>query len=531
MENEFKLKEYFLKTEKRRDPAFLIKNGIREIIFEKKFFLLLLGVDIFGLLLRLIWIKYGNIELFAEEAQYWLWSKNLDLSYYSKPPLIAYVNFLSTSLIGATELGVRINAIIIGFILPLLIFQFSKILSLSDRIAFFAAIILMVMPFYNIISLVFITDSLVVIFWLLTQIYLFKAFKTNRLKFWLFAGIFLGLANLSKPVALLYYPIIILYLFNFKRELIKTRGFCVLIITSVLLISPVIIWLAKNNWLMIKHIFALSGIQKGNIPLIKSLQNIGEYIVGQILILSPFFLGIVFIIFKNSANVSVRETKENLNFILFPLLFIWLFFFIVSIKKIEVNWLFFAYPSISVLLSYFYFNLQAKKNLYISIVASATVVILLTYPRIFDSLGVSDLYPPKIDTYHRMYGWRDLGHNVSSLVKKENQKKIFIFSDSYQVASQLAFYVEDNPQTYCINNGRRMNQFDLWKGLDQFNDQGYNAIYVSSEAAGQNILNSFIGPINHYIFTAYYRNKFPIQYHIYYLTGYKEFPSEIINKF
>jgi len=297
MLNEFKLKEYFLKTEKRRDPAFLIKNGIKEIILGKKFFLLLLGVDIFGLLLRLIWVKYGNIDLFAEEAQYWLWSKNLDLSYYSKPPLIAYVNFLSTSLIGATELGVRINAIIIGFILPLLIFQFSKILSLSDRIAFFAAIILMVMPFYNIISLVFTTDSLVVIFWLLTQIYLFKAFKTNRLKFWLFAGIFLGLANLSKPIALLYYPIIILYLFNFKRELIKTRGFCVLIITSFLLISPVIIWLAKNNWLMIKHIFALSGFQKGNIPLIKSFQNIGEYIVGQILILSPFFLGIVFIIF------------------------------------------------------------------------------------------------------------------------------------------------------------------------------------------------------------------------------------------
>jgi len=265
--------------------------------------------------------------------------------------------------------------------------------------------------------------------------------------------------------------------------------------------------------------------------LIKSFQNIGEYIVGQILILSPFFLGIVFIIFKKSAKVSVRETKENLNFILFPLLFIWLFFFLVSIKKIEVNWLFFAYPSISVLLSYFYFNLQTKKNLYISIVASATVVILLTYPRVFDTLGISDLYPPKIDTFHRMYGWEELGHKVSSLAKKEKQKRIFIFSDSYQVASELAFYVEDNPQTYCINTGRRMNQFDLWKGLDQFYDQGYNGIYVSSEAAGQNILSSFIGPINHYVFTTYYRDKYPIKYHVYYLNGYKKFHDEITNKF
>jgi 4-amino-4-deoxy-L-arabinose transferase-like glycosyltransferase len=508
-----------------------IKNGIKEIVLEKKFLLLLLGVDFFGLLLRLIWVKYGNIDLFAEEAQYWLWSKNLDLSYYSKPPLIAYVNFLSTSLIGTTELGVRINAMIIGFILPLLIFQFSKILSYSDRIAFFAAIILMVMPFYNIISLVFTTDSLVVLFGLLTQIYLFKAFKTNGLKFWLFAGIFLGLANLSKPAALLFYPVIILYLYIFKRELIMTKGFCVLIFTSVLLISPVIIWLAKNNGVMIKHIYALSGIEKGNIPLIKSLHNMGEYIIGQILILSPFFLGSIFIFLKKSGKVTVKENKENLNYLLFPLVFTWLFFFFVSIKKIEVNWLFFAYPSISVLLSNFYFNHQAKRSLYISIVATATIVILIFCPRVFDYLGVSDLYPPKIDTIHRMYGWQELGHKVSSLAKMEKQGKMFIFSDSYQVASELAFYVEDNPQTYCINTGRRMNQFDLWKGIDQFNDQGYNAIYVSSEAAGQNILNSFIGPVNHYVYSTYYRNNYLIKYHIYYLTGYKKFSSETINKF
>ena len=510
---------------------YLIKKGIKEIILEKKFILLLLGFNILGLLLRLIWVKYGHINLFAEEAQYWLWSKNLDLSYYSKPPLISFVNFLSTSLMGNTEFGVRINAMVIGFILPILIFQFSKILFHSERIAFFAAIILMVMPFYNIISLVFTTDSLVVLFWLLTQIYLFKAFKTNRLKFWLFAGVFLGFANLSKSTALLFYPAIIFYLFFYKRELISTKGFCVFILTSVLIISPVIIWLAKNNWVTLKHLLALSGIQKDNFSMIRSLHNLGEYIIGQILVLSPFFLGIVYLIVKKSSKVQILQIKENLRYLLFPLVFVWLFFFFVSIKKIEVNWLFFAYPSIAILLSYSYVRLYAERNLYISLVATATIVILFLFPRVFDLLGVSDLYPPKIDTIHRMYGWQELGNYVSSLAEKDKQKKIFIFSDSYQVSSELAFYVVNNPQTYCINIGRRMNQFDLWKGLDQFDNQEYNAIYVSSEVASQNILNSFIGPINHYVFNTSYRKKFPIQYHIYYLTGYKKFSNEIINRF
>jgi hypothetical protein len=60
-----------------------------------------------------------------------------------------------------------------------------------------------------------------------------------------------------------------------------------------------------------------------------------------------------------------------------------------------------------------------------------------------------------------------------------NTQKLFLFSDSYQIASEMAFYMEGHPQTYCINNGRRMNQFDIWKGIEQFDNRGYDAIYVS----------------------------------------------------
>lgn len=42
-----------------------------------------------------------------DEAYQWLWSKRLALSYFSKPPLIAYLQFIGTSLWGDTEFGVR----------------------------------------------------------------------------------------------------------------------------------------------------------------------------------------------------------------------------------------------------------------------------------------------------------------------------------------------------------------------------------------------------------------------------------------
>ena len=56
---------------------------------------------------------------------------------------------------------------------------------------------------------------------------------------------------------------------------------------------------------------------------------------------------------------------------------------------------------------------------------------------------------------------------------------LFIFSDSYQISSELAFYMKGNPVTYCVNLGRRMNQYDLWPGFEKL--IGHNAIFVLYE--------------------------------------------------
>jgi undecaprenyl-diphosphatase len=56
---------------------------------------------------------------------------------------------------------------------------------------------------------------------------------------------------------------------------------------------------------------------------------------------------------------------------------------------------------------------------------------------------------------------------------------VFIFSDRYQVSSELAFYMDSHPATYCINLGRRMNQYDLWPGFENF--IGHHAIFVRKD--------------------------------------------------
>jgi undecaprenyl-diphosphatase len=85
--------------------------------------------------------------------------------------------------------------------------------------------------------------------------------------------------------------------------------------------------------------------------------------------------------------------------------------------------------------------------------------------------------PQKYDPTLRLTGWKLLGEEVGG-VKEEYQKDspIFIFSDTYQIASELAFYTPEQPRTYNVNLGRRMNQYDIWGGFDKLT--GNDGLYV-----------------------------------------------------
>jgi len=60
-------------------------------------------------------------------------------------------------------------------------------------------------------------------------------------------------------------------------------------------------------------------------------------------------------------------------------------------------------------------------------------------------------------------GWDQLGEHVGSVHQTmPNPGQTFIFGLNYQMASELAFYVPDNPHTVSINRWHRPNVYDYW---------------------------------------------------------------------
>jgi undecaprenyl-diphosphatase len=106
-----------------------------------------------------------------------------------------------------------------------------------------------------------------------------------------------------------------------------------------------------------------------------------------------------------------------------------------------------------------------------ALILSFAVTSVAHYPTIVN-------LPVKLDPTERLHGWQELGDEVTKIYKEMSAtQQVFIFSDTYQVSSLLAFYVKGQPETYCINLGRRMNQYDIWTGFHDLIH--HDAIFVS----------------------------------------------------
>ncbi|MCC5996289.1 MAG: glycosyltransferase family 39 protein [Oceanicaulis sp.] len=73
---------------------------------------LMLAGGVLGVLLvvRTLALFIDPGSLYADETQYWLWSRELDWGYYSKPPMIAWLIALSTAVFGDSDWAVRLLA-------------------------------------------------------------------------------------------------------------------------------------------------------------------------------------------------------------------------------------------------------------------------------------------------------------------------------------------------------------------------------------------------------------------------------------
>jgi undecaprenyl-diphosphatase len=460
---------------------------------------------------RIYYILHGPLDLSPDEAHYWEWSRRLDLSYYSKGPMIAYLIYVGTSIFGDTVFGIRIMAVIFSALSSIYMFKLVNHMypqqteSNGQIVALSSALLLQVIPLFAPFGVIFTIDSPFVFFWILSLYIFWKAINRNALSVignglkqdthrassithyghWFLLGISIGLGLLTKYTMAFFYVCVFLFLlFSEKRYLLKTVKPYLALVISLVVFSPVIIWNFQHDWLTIRHTAGQAHVLEG---LTISFKSFVEFFGSQIGIITPIiFAMMLYALFKTWAIDRRQKTEEKnlatdhrllatkfLRYFSIPVIG---FFLLKSIHgKVQPNWAMTGYiTGIIAFTKYFIPGDRRQKTedrqkiklitgywlLATGIGLALFVTVIAHYPAVVK-------LPLKLDPSSRLRGWKELGMEVSRIYDSmKNKGEVLIFSDRYQVSSELAFYVKGHPRTYCINLGRRMNQYDLWPDIN-----------------------------------------------------------------
>jgi membrane-associated phospholipid phosphatase len=467
-----------------------LKNIYEEDPISSVFFILLL-VLLAG---RIFYISYGPLQLSPDEAHYWEWSRRPDLSYYSKGPLIAYLIGLTTAIGGANELGVRFLAPFFLFFSSLIIYRLSIELYNDSRIGVLAGLLLQFIPLFAAYGIIMTIDSPFIFFWILSLYLFFKAIRENKIIWWALLGVSTGLGMLAKYSMAFFYICGAIYLImeKEKRGLLKDLKTYLPLIISLILFLPVLVWNIKNDFVTFRHTGGHLGIYEG--LKLRPLSFL-EFIGSQFGVITPFlFIAFMIAIFQLTVTFATNREKKNrtvtspstvtsqpIEHTLFLVSFslpVLLFFLLKSLQaKVQANWPLMAYPAMMLLsVAWYVDKWQSLKKWmrYLFVLSLAFLLFITPFLYFPGMLGL----PSRFDPSSRLRGWKELGKKVTLIAEEmKHRGPFFIASDKYQVSSEIAFYTEGNPITYCVNLGRRMNQYDLWPGFHNF--VHYNAIFVT----------------------------------------------------
>ncbi|MFC1851077.1 ArnT family glycosyltransferase [candidate division CSSED10-310 bacterium] len=418
--------------------------------------------------------SYG---LSDDEAYYWEWSRNLAPAYYDQGPGVAYAIALGTALFGHSELGVRFPALFIGIIMSVLGYVLTFQIFQSRLAAFFALLFLTLAPLNFIGSLLMVHDTVMYLFWALF-IFTFVSYlrsNSNGTLYW--CSIWLGLGLLSKHTTILLVPTIFVFL-ALRRDQLKifrNKHLYLSGLLTFLVVSPLLYWNLNFDWAGVDAIINLPSASSRSRAF---YQTLGEYVGGQIGIVNP-------VIFFFLAAVVIREIRRKSGdparvFLATTTVFMLLFFALLSLKKtIQPNWTVCCYFGGLVLLGGAADVLWRKgKRVLITICLGTSVLLnsLIVFPAAFVVVTrvLNIDYNRKALLTNRLVTGSEIGHELDQVRKKHPTARIF--ANRYQAAALMAFYLHDQPRTYCFNIDSRPNQFDYWESPDKYRNEDF--IYV-----------------------------------------------------
>ncbi|WP_299811244.1 glycosyltransferase family 39 protein [Tardiphaga sp.] len=199
----------------------------------------------------------GLFELRTDEAYYWTWSKESVLSFLDHPPMIAWFIRLGTWIFGDTSLGVRFAGIVGMLATQLLLADIVRRVTQDLRAMLVAVLLPEAALYYGLLTAKVAPDVAMIPFAMAMIWSLVRLVESDDARWWLAAGLFAGLALLSKLTVVMLAPAILAFMLVpvWRGRWLRSPYPWLAVLIAFVVSSPVLIWNAGHGWASFKFQF------------------------------------------------------------------------------------------------------------------------------------------------------------------------------------------------------------------------------------------------------------------------------------
>lgn len=465
-------------------------------------------ISLFALLNALYLLVDCPLELAPDEAHYWDWSRRpLQLSYYSKGPLVAWLIRGSCELLGNTLPAVRLPAVFANALLLFALYRLTAFAFRREGLALATVAFAVCVPAIAVPAVIMTIDGPYLACWAWACVFALRATHGGTLRDWTAAGVIAAFGLLAKYTMLLFPVGLGLFLLadSARRVQLRRPGFWVMLAIMALGALPILFWNASNDGIGFRHVFVQAVGKKSTWHF--DWHAFPHFLAGQFGVL----IGYWFLAWIAAAVVFRPRTGQDsrIAFLWWLSVPVWFVFAVIAAKsKVQPNWPAPAYITGFVLAvgwiarqlesPVVWYRRVAIGCLYTFLGLGILASVVTRYPGLVRPSLAEVVEPPtpsnptpirKIDPTVRLAGWKHLASEVDRIrarVRAEENREPLLAGMIWTTPGELGFYCENHPIvfTFGLALADRHSQYDLWRPNPISDAQAFRGrtfVYVGDE--------------------------------------------------
>jgi 4-amino-4-deoxy-L-arabinose transferase-like glycosyltransferase len=382
---------------------------------------------------RVVMLHFDSTDLFVDEAQYWLWSQNIDFGYYSKPPMIAWIIRAMTEISGSTSIfWIRLCGPLVHMATALVLMKTAKRF-VGPEVEGWTGVTYITLPGVALSSVFFSTDVVLLFFLAAALFGYFGLTRQRSIGLALLMGIAFGCAFLSKYAILFVVPGGLIALILIPSARIAWRDFFVSAGAAIAVASPNLWWNVTHDATTVKHTTSIAHWS----ALSFDVRHGVEFFAAQFGVVGPIvFFAILWAVYRAiRGNSSAFETL--LIWLSVPVIL--LITFQALVAKAYANWAVTAYVA-GTILAVWLLHREWPKGLRISLAVNGFASIVFPMAAVF----AHQLVLPNGDEAMKRYlGRSAISREAADLARQSGV--IDIVSDSRDMLADMFHTLRNEP--------------------------------------------------------------------------------------